>query len=287
MKRRRTQAEIAKLEDAALDILGADRPQSVRHVFYRLVVLGLVEKTDAGYQQVVNRLTKLRRSGRLPYGWISDATRSGHHVATDADGGAFLQRVARFYRADLWRNCPERVEVWVESRSIAGVILRTCQDLAVSLYPCGGFPSMTLAYNAAEQIGRSGKEGAVVLYVGDHDPAGLHIDAALERELRLHLEPHGMALSFQRLAVTAGQIAEHGLPTKPRKAGERRRPDIQETVEAEALPASALRQIVRESVEAHLLPHLPGGLDAVRLAEASEREMIAAIGATWDDDAAA
>ena len=168
------------------------------------------------------------------------------------------------------RDLPH-VEVWVESRSLAGVLQDTCEELAVSLYPCGGFASATLAYEAAEDINQLRRDRAVVLYVGDYDPAGVIIDEALEAELRRHLET---PLELIRLAVNEDQIAEFDLPTKPRKQSDTRRPDVRETVEAEALPAATMRAIVREAVEAYL-PE--GALEAVKMAEESEREGLRAL----------
>ena len=48
-------------------------------------------------------------------------------------------------------------------------------------------------------------------------------------------------------------MVEYDLPTKPRKASDARRLDITETVEAEAMPAATLRDLLRSSVEG-LLP---------------------------------
>lgn len=132
-----------------LDVLAQDHPQSVRHVFYRMTDPRLaepVEKSDRGYRHVQHRITDLRRAGRLPYGWITDATRRGYHVSTFSGAADFVRRMAGLYRADIWRDADTYCEVWCESRSIAGVVEMECEDLAVSLYPAGGFSSITLAY---------------------------------------------------------------------------------------------------------------------------------------------
>ena len=68
-RHRRTRAVLDALDARIVDILAADHPQSVRHVFYRLTDPSLPEavpKTDAGYQLIVRRCTLLRRSGELP-----------------------------------------------------------------------------------------------------------------------------------------------------------------------------------------------------------------------------
>ena len=281
---RRTTAQVEQLERQIYEVLELDRPQSVRHVFYRLTDPRLpepVDKTEAGYRQVQQRLAVMRRAGRIPYGWITDASRAGYHVDTFDSPGEFLQRVAGLYRGNLWASSDHYCEVWTESRSLSGVVQQLCRELAVSLYPAGGFASLTLTYNAAQYIESeaSEKDSAVVFYIGDYDPAGVLIDQSIEKELRNHLSP-GFPLEFKRIAVNADQVVEYDLPTKPRKAGEVRRQDITETVEAEAMPAATLRAMLRTSVE-DLLPER--ALEVVKVAERAEREGLERMAALVDD----
>ena len=274
-RKRATKEQQETLDQQILDVLIEDNPQSVRHVFYRMTDPRLrepVEKSQSGYNRVQRRCLELRREGRLPYGWISDASRMGYHVRTFGSPGEYIKRMAGEFRARLWTPELPHVEVWVESRSLAGVLLAECQALGVSLYPCGGFTSATQPYQAAQEMNLRGRDCVEILYVGDYDPAGLLVDKSLESELRRHLNMH---LQVQRLAINPWQIKVYQLPTKPRKESEKRRPDVLETVEAEAMPAKDMRGIVREAVEGFLPP---GALDAVRAAEASEREGLRRLG---------
>ena len=157
-RRRRTRAQIEQLERQIVEIVARDRPVSIRNVFYQLTDPRLpepIDKSDRGYNQVQARLTKLRRAGRIPYSSISDMSWRGYFVDTFNGAGDFLRKVKGLYRADLWRQAEYYVEVWVEFCLIAGIIQDDCEELAVSLYPCGGFPSITLAYQAAEFINGS------------------------------------------------------------------------------------------------------------------------------------
>lgn len=273
-RERRTYARLEMLDRQILDVLRSDHPQSVRHVFYRMTDPRLaepIEKSERGYRHVQDRIVKLRRSKRLPFGWITDATRRGYHTNTYADASDFLRSVAGLYRANLWDTADVYCEVWTESRSIAGVVEGECSELAVSLYPAGGFVSLTLAYQAAETINHcAAKRPAVIYYIGDYDPAGVLIDVAVERELRHHLDP-SIDLYFERIAITEEQIAAHDLPTKPRKDTDRRAPHIRETVEAEAMPAATLRGLLRQRIEA-LLP--AQALRVTQEAERSERRWL-------------
>src|SRR3546814_9705375 len=164
-------------------------------------------KSEQGYSHVQNRIAELRRRGGLPYAWITDATRRGYHVATFDGEADFLRSVSRSYLADMWRDASVYCEVWTESRSIAGVIEADCRRLAVSLYPAGGFTSMTLAFEAAEQIKMlAAGRPAVIFYIGDYDPAGVLIDVDIRNKLREHIGSE-VYIDFRRIGITAEQIA--------------------------------------------------------------------------------
>jgi hypothetical protein len=275
IRRRRTRLQIEQLDRQILQALEEDHPQSVRHVYYQMTNPRLpeyVEKSERGYDQVQYRCLKLRRDGRLPYGWIADATRRGYFTNTYRSAAEFLRNVAGLYRADLWRDSETYVEVWCESRSIAAVIQDDCEELAVSLYPAGGFSSVTLCYEAAEQINALAidKRSVVIFYIGDYDPAGVLIDLAIEKELRIHLDTN-INLDFRRLAITPEQIRRFDLPRKPRKKSDRRVLRIKQTVEAEAMPARILRALLRTEIES-LLPQR--ALEVSKVAEESEQEYL-------------
>lgn len=271
-RERRTHARLDQLDRQIIEVLTDDHPQSVRHVYYQMTNPRLPEpvaKTDRGYRHVQYRAVELRRAGRLPYGWVTDASRRGYHTPTYLGEADFLRSVKSHYRADLWRYADVYVEVWVESRSIASVIEADCRELAVSLYPAGGFSSISLAHQSVDFINHYGRDKPVtVFYIGDYDPAGVLIDVALERELRRHLDK-GVDLQFHRIGITAEQIKQYDLPTKPRKLTDRRSQHILETVEAEAMPAKIMRKLLRDEIEA-LLP--ADALDIALTEEQSARD---------------
>lgn len=270
---RRTAFEVQQLDHQIIEVLKQDYPQSVRHVFYRMTDPRLpepVEKSDRGYRHVQQRCVLLRRSGAIPYNWIADMSRRGYYTNTFSNAGEFLRSMAGLYRSDIWADADNRCEVWAESRSIASVLLRDCQELAVSLFPCGGFSSLSFVHEAASQHNKdseSDNRPLHVFYIGDYDPAGVLIDRSLEKELRTHLN-RDIDLFFERIAINVDQIEKYDLPTKPRKESDIRSKEVAFTVEAEAMPARILRSILREKVEA-LLPE--GALAVAKVAEASEK----------------
>ncbi len=278
-RKRMTKAEVEQLSKQIYEVLNEDRPQSVRHVFYRMTNPRLpvsVDKSEAGYRQVQNRCVIMRRNRDIPYNWFADMSRRGYFTNTFADAESFVRSMAWQYRGDLWVDSEWNCEVWCESRSIASVLLDDCNELAVDLYPCGGFTSLTFAHEAATTHNRLGDPRPLkIFYVGDYDPAGVLIDQSLKRELRKHLFS-SIRMDFERIAINLDQIREYDLPTKPRKATDTRSQHVMETVEAEAMPAHILREMLRDKVEG-LLPQ--GALKALKVAEDSEREHLREVAA--------
>src|SRR5207247_8944772 len=133
-----------------------------------------------------------------------------------SDAIDFLTRMNSLYRADLWADADWRCEVWCESRSIASVVQADCNELAVDLYPCGGFSSLSFVYQAAELHNSVDDDRPLcVVYIGDYDPAGVLIDQALERELRKHLR-NDIELEVTRIAIHSDHVLEYDLPETPR-----------------------------------------------------------------------
>lgn len=281
---RSTASQIDQLRQQIIEVLDEDHPQSVRHVFYRLTDPRLpfsVPKTENGYRKVGRELVKMRQSGVIPFDWISDSTRMGYHVNSFESAAEFISTMAGQYRAQTWNALPAFPEVWCESRSLAGVLRPLCREYGVSLYPAGGFSSITFIWEAAQELNRIARGRTVhVLYAGDYDPAGVLIDVDIQRKLRQHLSPD-IDLRFERIGITAQQVEEYDLPAKPRKDGERRASHITATVEAEAMPAEIMRTLFRDRINS-LLP--PGHLDVIREAERSEREFLFRVGAMIDNE---
>jgi hypothetical protein len=268
---RRTKAEIERLWLAIYEELAEHHPQSVRHVYYRMVVRGLVDKTDAGYDTVQTQLVKMRRCGTIPYEWVTDGTRWARRVKTYGSPAAAVAEIARYYRRNVWEQTPVYLECWCESDSIAGVIVDVTAEYTVPLFPAKGFSSIGFLYPSARGLARAAAgRPAHVLYVGDWDPSGKVIPEKIEAELRAHAPE--AEIHFRRLAVNPDQISALNLPSRLAKASDSRAKSFSgATVEAEAIPVAVMQQIVREAIEGFIDPHLIGTTEA---AEESEREFL-------------
>lgn len=274
MRERRTKADMEIFRDQLCLVAEEGKPQSIRHIFYVMTnprLAGHVSKDDSGYKKIQTELVKLRRSGRVKYDWITDSTRRCHYTRTYDGAGSAIQTAWYSYRQNIWEQTEKYCELWCESRSIAGVLEEIARELAVPLYPTGGFSSLTLAHSAAESIleDYDGRE-VTIFHVGDYDPSGVIIREKVEEELRLHLSGR-VDFKFIPLAITEDQIRAHDLPTNERKPKEKRRPEIVRTCEAEAMPAGMIRDLVRKSIESLIPSRL---LETVKAAEESEKDAI-------------
>ena len=135
------------------------------------------------------------------------------------------------------------------------------------------FSSLSFLYQASTLIQESERAHAVILYLGDYDPAGVLIDKAIESRLRDFLASWDGELTFHRLAVNDDQIDTMSLPTRPPKASDKSSPEVTRAVEAEAIPSPVMRGIVSSALQA-LIPERV--LRQERLIEEQERNDVKA-----------
>jgi len=250
-RRRRTKRDIDRICGAMFDLLEAEHPMSVRQVFYRLVSMGVIPKSEKEYQGTVCRLLgRMRRERELPFHWIADATRWQRKPSTHSSLQAMLERTADTYRQAIWDDQQVYVEVWLEKDALAGVLYDVTAEWDVPLMVTRGYPSISYVHNAAEAMEAEGKP-VFVYYFGDHDPSGVDIPRKVEADLR-EFAPD-LDLTFIRAAVNPDQIIDMDLQTRPTKRSDTRSKGfVGESVEVDAIPPNALRQITRDCIEQHV-----------------------------------
>jgi hypothetical protein len=274
---RRTKSEIDAIRIAIKAAFKTYRPMTVRQVFYRLVVQGTIEKTEAEYQGTVIRLlTEMRLDGSIPFNWIVDESRRTRTTATFENVADALKDCAKYYRRSALRECDDYIEVWSEKEALAGIIWDVAGDYDVPVVVSKGMPSLTQLYGSAVQIARADDAGkrTHIYQFGDHDPSGVLIPQTIERRLyELCEQLDCCPPTIERIALTEEQIATHNLPTRPTKREGNRHANgfVGDSVELDALPPNALRELVRDCIERHIPPWQ---LDALRAAEESERETL-------------
>lgn len=175
VKQRRTNAELAIVDDAIIAAVESEHPVTLRGVFYRVVSAGAVEKTEHGYRLIGRELLKLRRAGAIRYDWITDGTRWINKPDSYDNLDQMLEDAAASYRRALWRGQPAEVQVYSEKDAISGVILPVTHRWDVPLGIVRGYSSESFAWSVAQSIIGAAERGkdTHVYQLGDHDPSGV------------------------------------------------------------------------------------------------------------------
>ncbi len=271
-RQRRSRAAMDELRTSIFEVVSEEHPATVRQVFYQLVGLGVIDKSEAEYKSTVVRLlTSMRLDGTLPFGWIADNTRWMRKPQSHSSLAQAVQRTAETYRRSLWDNQDAYVEIWLEKDALAGVLYDVTEQWDVPLMVTRGYPSVTFLHSASEAIAAQDRP-CYLYYFGDHDPSGVHIPINVEKRLR-EFAPEA-DIHFERVAVTLEQIVRWGLPTRPTKKTDTRSRNFQgESVEVDAIPPRQLRSLATSCIERHINSN---ALYVMRVAEDSERKALAA-----------
>jgi hypothetical protein len=251
------------LRDKIRSIIQPLQPINVRGVYYQCVSLGLGPKDNKFLKRISRLLVKLREQGIIPWHWISETGREIDLPPSDDGVIAGLEWVAGagWYNLNPWVGRKDRVQIWIEKRGLAGVIREETHKYMVPLLASGGFSSMTLCNEAAELI--SHHDGhTYCYYFGDFDPAGVKIDPAIEKRLGQRVSKK--KFTFERISLTADDIEEYNLPTRPARKTDEDGNDKQDNfiddfeekhgdnaVELDALPPDVLREKVRKVILKH------------------------------------
>jgi hypothetical protein len=242
---------------------------TVRQVFYQATVLGIVEKSEAGYDKIQDDLTKMRRAGDLPYDWLADNTRWQRKPNTFSNIEQALEETARFYRKSLWTDAGAYVELWLEKDALSGVIYPVTSMFDVPLMVARGYASLSFLHEAADYIGDLDVP-TYIYHLGDFDPSGINAGEKIEETLR-EMAPDAK-IYFERLAVQPGQIYAWNLPTRPTKKSDTRAKNFGDiSVELDAIEPQRLRDLVQQAIERHLPPDQ---YEVLKEAEKSERELL-------------
>ena len=246
-----------------LDVLGRSEPPiTIRNIYYQLLTFHGWPKDRNAYHHVSRDMKSLREDGEVPFDYIIDSSRAP--VGFTADRNRTAEHAVAEAAANAqpitspWAEHGIRPQLWVESASAGGNLIRTADEYQVSLWQSRGQSSITFIRQAV--LDGPTHIGMMV----DRDTAGMRIAAAIETtmsdytaDMRIYDETDiidedrrpGFAEppTFDFLAVTTEQIEELNLESHPdAKTGEPK-------WELESIAAPQLRQIAAEWLE-NLLP---------------------------------
>jgi hypothetical protein len=242
---RRTTSELDYLKGECLAVLAEyEEAITIRHLFYRLTGRRAICKTEKDYKNLCTQLTKWRKRQEIPFGAFIDGTRWHHGAATYSSAQEALLYSVQSYRKNLWNDQPYYVELWAEKDAILSIIQPIANEWGIPVFPCRGFASISSLFETAQTFKAKKQQGkdSIILYLGDHDPSGIAIDAAIQKTWRYF---DMAAPTFERLAVFARQIEEYDLPTRPVKETDKRGKGwIGGCVEIDTLTPAQIRALV-------------------------------------------
>lgn len=279
---------IRRMRDIVEMIARQTIPITGRHLFYLLTMWPgarqPIPKTEEAYSALLDDLLALRRSGDVPFSAITDGTRVKTRWVGFGSLAEAISEWLRSYRRDIWRNARAICEAWSESRGLIDTINDVAGQYGVTTLGVGGFNSATIGWETAQDVKEAAARGQHfhIFHFGDLDPSGQNIGASAEREIRSHLaDDEQDYFHFEIRALTAEQVRDHDLPSKPPKTnpdgtikGGHAKSWTGGTTELDALDPLVLQQLVREAIESLIDDD---ELAATKLAEKSERKILARI----------
>lgn len=276
--RRKTMDLIGKANIALKENMDAGYTMTLRQLFYYMVKRGWLENNKNNYERLGSVVNDARRAGLIDWAGIEDRGRNLNRWTLYRDPQHFLNEMTRYYLEDIWRDQDTYVEAWIEKDALIGVLERPCGHFRVPYFACRGYPSSSELYAASKRFQRMQAKGknVTVLYLGDHDPAGLDIPRSNAENLDLFM--YGAGATIKRLALNMDQIEEWGIPSdQTTKPGDSKSFGYEMDVgtdtcwELDALDNATIDKIVREAIEKEISDP---DMFAQRQAEESDNEQL-------------
>jgi hypothetical protein len=246
-------AKNQSLQKHAVEVLEAERPMTLRALYYRLASAGHIPATDPGYNRLKKVMKKLRESGVVPItGWLVDRIRSTIKPSSWSGLADFGDTVRQAYRKNLWAQMSHHVEIFTEKDAIAGTIQEVTTEYDVALNVIRGDVSISFAGEIAN-LWKRVRKPIHSYYLGDFDPSGFGIETELFEKL---VRYSGKVPNWTRLGVVEEDFEEFDLLALPVKKSSRSAEFIRKygtrCAEVDALPPNELRDRVRNAIESHI-----------------------------------
>jgi hypothetical protein len=215
------------------------------------------KNAEPNYKWLGEIINDGRLAGLIDWEAIVDRTRnlrSSSHWDSPKD---IVEACAKQFRIDKWARQPTRVEVWIEKDALIGVIEGVCQRNDLGHFSCRGYTSQSEMWVAAQRFNgyfeQEGKEGVVIIHLGDHDPSGIDMTRDIEDRLKLFCtEPD--RLEIRRIALMTPQVKQFKLPPNPAKVTDSRAKDYiayfgESSWELDALDPRTINKLVQQHID--------------------------------------
>ncbi|MEU1312572.1 hypothetical protein ABZ419_27285 [Streptomyces cinnamoneus] len=189
-------------------------PVTLRQIFYRLLMEGLIPNSDYAYKKLSAETAERRRAGKFPP--LFDRGRGILQPSSWASPKEGVQALAAQYRVDRTAGQPVALYLGVEKNALAGLIQAWFDALGVPVLPLGGYSSESLDRQVKARVQAEGR-AAVLVLSGDFDASGIDIS-------RSFVEMTGCWKKVHRIGLDEELIDRYGLPVLRGKATDSRAP---------------------------------------------------------------
>jgi len=231
---------------------------TLRQVFYLLVSHHGYPNEKQAYNKLGKALVKARQEGTVDADRILDLSRPEY--INNSSYQSFLERARSDFKTlindfdlDKWSLQPIYCETWIEKEALSRVIAPVCKKYSVNEIVGRGYSSYTQIRRAVKRLPEDKK--VIILYIGDFDPPGLHIEEKLKERLLDEASRRGkhLQLDVRRVALTYEQIQQYHLPASPlKKSGQKRQEYLEkygsDVWEVDALSPEVLIKTLEEEI---------------------------------------
>jgi hypothetical protein len=244
--RRRVDGWPVILERAAAIVRSYSTLVTLRQLFYRLVSVATLRNTISDYQNLSKYSAEARRAGTFPA--LLDRTSEIQIPATWDSPQELVEAAREQYRRDRTEGQANQVWLVVEKSGLIAQLDDWFGDRGLPMAALSGYSSQTDA-DTIRRLVRADGRAAILLYGGDFDPSGEDILRDFRARSRCWSE-------VRRVALTADQVTEYGLPELPGKWSDARasrfvaRHGRLAQVEIDALDPNDLRDLFEIEIDA-------------------------------------
>jgi len=235
------------IERAASVVSSYSTSVTLRQLFYRLVSAQVIPNSQAAYKRLSSLTAEARREGGFPD--LIDRGRQIHQRTYFSNVGHALRSIIAAYRLDRTEGQDVSLYLGVEKAGMVVQLESWFSRLGIPVLALGGYSSQTYVDETRSHVEDQDRD-AVLLYAGDFDPSGEDID-------RDFIERTDCWDKVMRVALSAGQVREYGLPVNPgkttdsRAAGFIQRHGSLMQVELDALDPDTLRSLFQTAIDGY------------------------------------
>lgn len=190
---------------------------SLRHCYYYLYSIGMINPTDTDYQNLSRWLEWAKRKKLIPWDWIIDTSRETHKLSLSGDILSYVRNQAdQYYTRDYWREQDYLIIVLCEKEAVAPSIVDpiTC-ELGVPIFVTRGYLSYGSLYQDIVKFVKRYEAyqlDIVVFVLTDFDVDGLLIYEDIENKFDYARQEWGIQIyDIKRIALTQPQISQYNL----------------------------------------------------------------------------